>query len=120
LPDGFFEEAFGDTRLSFENDGRFEERYRGKTVFLSGTVKQAREIEDDNTVSVGPSTKATVTVAQIDNDLYGKTDIDAVVFLPAGSTKELDRGTQISFTGTLESIDPFMRNVWVTDARLQT
>jgi hypothetical protein len=119
LPDGFFDEAFGANRLSFESDGRFEEKLRGTKVRLSGTVKQAREVKDDNTVTVDPSTKATVTVAQIDNDLYGKTDIDAIVFLPKGTADKLARGSSISFTGTLETVDPFMRNLFVTDARLQ-
>lgn len=119
LPDGFFEEAFGANRLSFESEDDFEEQLGGTVVSLSGTVKQAREVEDDTKVSVGPSTKVTVTVAQIDNDLYGKTDIDAIVFLPKGNAENLDRGTHIAFTGSLETIDPFMRNLFVTNARLQ-
>jgi hypothetical protein len=117
LPDSFFDDVFGDNRLSFEADGAFEERFAGKTVTLSGSVKQAREVEEDATLATGPATKTVVTVAQIDNDLYGKTDIDAVVFLPAGTADELQRGEVISFTGTLATVDPFMRNLYVSGAR---
>jgi hypothetical protein len=117
LPDTFFDEVFGDNRLSFEADGQFDERFRGKTVTLSGPIKQAREIEEDATVTTGPATKAVVTVAQIENDLYGKTNIEAAVFFPAGTAAKLQRGEVITFRGTLEAVDPFMRNLFVTDAR---
>ncbi len=117
LPDTFFDDVFGDNRLSFEADGEFEQRFRGTKVTLMGPVKQAREIEEDTTVTTGPATKAVVTVAQIENDLYGKTDIDAVVFLPRGTADQLQRGDVISFSGTLATVDPFMRNLYVTDAR---
>ena len=117
LPDTFFDDVFGDNRLSFEADGDFEQRFRGATVTLSGPVKQAREIEEDQTVTTGPATKAVVTVAQIENELYGKTAIDAVVFLPRGSADKLQRGNVITFSGTLDKVDPFMRNLFVTNAR---
>ena len=116
LPDTFFDDVFGDNRLSFEADGEFEEKYSGKTVTLSGPVKQAREIEEDPNLATGPAAKAVVTVAQIENELYGRTDIDAVVFLPRGSAGKLPRGEVISFSGTLSGVDPFMRNLFVTDA----
>lgn len=118
LPDTFFDDVFGDNRLSFEADGVFEARFRGKTVSLSGSVKQAREIEEDTTVTTGPATRAVVTVAQVENELYGKTDIDAVVFLPTGTADQLQRGEVISFKGMLATVDPFMRSLYVTDARL--
>lgn len=118
LPETFFDDVFGDNRLSFETDGEFDERFAGRTVTLSGAVKQAREIEEDATVTTGPATKAVVTVAQIDNELYGKTDIDAVVFLPAGTADKLSRGDVITFRGTMATADPFMRNLFVVDARL--
>ena len=117
MPDTFFEDVFGDNRLSFEADGDFQDRFGGRTVTLSGPVKQSREIEEDTTVTTGPATKAVITVAQIENDLYGKTDIDAVVFLPSGTADKLERGQTISFEGTLATVDPFMRNLFVTDAR---
>ena len=118
LPDTFFDDVFGDNRLSFEADGEFEERFGGRKVTLSGSVKQAREIDEDTTVTTGPATKAVVTVAQIENDLYGKTAIDAVVFLPSGTADKLQRGEFVTFRGTLATVDPCMRNLFITDARL--
>lgn len=117
LPDTFFEDVFGDSRLSFEAEGQFEAKFAGRRVTLSGPVKQAREIAEDPKVTTGPATKAVVTVAQIENELYGKTDIDAVVFLPSGHADQLPRGKVVAFSGTLSSVDPFMRNLFVTEAR---
>jgi hypothetical protein len=113
LPDGFFDDVFGANRLSFESSGDFDQRLRGKQVRLSGTVKQART----ETEGGEPVTKATVTVAQIDNDLYGKTDVDAVIYLTSTATN-LERGQTVTFTGELDGVDAFMRNLFVRNARL--
>jgi hypothetical protein len=116
LPDGFFEDVFGVNRLSFESSGSFDEEIRGTRVTLSGTVKQAREQATDDTGQV--ATKATITVTQIDNDLYGKTDIDAIVQLPAGTATSLERGDSVTFEGTIDGVDAFMRNLSIGDAKL--
>jgi hypothetical protein len=39
-----------------------------------------------------------------------------VVYLP--DPIELERGSTVSFTGTADRVDAFMRNLYVTDARL--
>lgn len=116
LPAGFFDDVFGTNRLTFESSSEFEEHIRGTLVRLSGTVKHARDYEQDSDFGKGPGTKAVITVARIDTDLYGETDIDAVVQLPAGTTTALERGGTITFEGTLDKVDPFMRNFHVTDA----
>ncbi len=116
LPDDFFDNVFGANRLSFEDEGRFDEEFRGRPVRLSGIVKQVREVDQDSSVEVGEATRAVVTVAQIDSELYGKTDIDAVVFFPKGSAANLERGAELDFTGKLEKVDAFMRNLFVVDA----
>ncbi len=116
LAPNFFDDVFGANRLSFEDEGRFETEVRGATVTLTGTVKQASPYDGDDELSPQAGTKAIVTVAQIDNDLYGKTDIDAVVYLPGTTATDLDRGDTISFRGTIEKVDPFMRNVFIVDA----
>lgn len=118
LPDGFFDDVFGANRLSFESGDTFEKELKGTGVTLAGTVKQARDQDGQVDPSIGAATKAIVTVAQIDNDLYGKTDIDAIVYLPAGLASELDRGDSVAFRGTLDQVDPFMRNLVVIDAAL--
>lgn len=113
LPDSFFDDVFGANRLSFESSGEFDQTSRGKQVKLSGTVKQSRtETEGGESF-----TKATVTVAQIDNDLYGKTDVDAVVYLESTATN-LERGQHVTFEGELDGVDAFMRNLFVRNARL--
>jgi hypothetical protein len=116
LPDGFFNDVFGENRLSFESDDRFEREIAGSVVNLSGMVKQSNRYQDEPDATPASGVKAIVTVAQIDNDLYGMTDIDAVVYL--AGTDELDRGEHISFTGRLTGVDAFMRNLFIDDARL--
>ncbi|MEA2000828.1 MAG: hypothetical protein U9N84_02925 [Actinomycetota bacterium] len=119
LPDGFFEDVFGANRLTFEADSDLTEQIRGTLVTLSGSVKQAREYDQDSDFGDSPGTKAVVTVAQIDTDLYGKTTIDAVVQLPAGAATGLSRGTTVTVEGILDRVDPFMRSLFVTGARLR-
>ncbi len=116
LPPEFFDDVFGANRLSFEDEGRFEEEFQGKTVTLSGPVKQASPYAGNDDVAPYAGTKAVITVAQIDNDLYGKTDIDAVVYLVEAS--DLARGDNVAFRGNLEKVDPFMRNLFITKASL--
>ncbi|MCP4967567.1 MAG: hypothetical protein GY926_20325 [bacterium] len=118
LPSDFFDNVFGANRLSFEDEGQFDEKIRGTQVNLSGTVKQASPYAGDDDLAPTAGTKAVITVAQIDNDLYGKTDIDAVVFLT--SETSLDRGDTVTFTGTIEKVDPYMRNVFVTEAAVSS
>jgi hypothetical protein len=114
LPAGFFEAAFGTNRLSFEADKTFNDRLRGKTVTLTGPVKQTREVSIPAEQGDRLVTRVVVTVAEIRSELYGSTEIDAVVNLPPGL--DLDRGDEITFRGRLEAIDPFMRNLTVADA----
>lgn len=118
LPPGFFDDVFGANRLSFEDEGEFDDKIRGGQVTLSGTVKQASPYAGDDELAPTAGTKAVITVAHIDNDLYGKTDIDAVVYL-AGETA-MDRGDTVQFTGTIEKVDPFMRNVFITKASISS
>ena len=118
LPSDFFEDVFGENRLSFEDDDRCEQEFRGLQVSLSGTVKQSSPYSGDDELSPQAGTRAVVTVAQIETDLYGKNDIDAVVFLGNLASTELGRGDVITFTGQLEKVDPFMRNLFVVKGTL--
>ena len=110
LPKGFFDNAFGTNRLSFEEEGEFD-AIQGTQVTLQGKVKQSHPTRDE-----AGGTTAVITVAQIENDLYGKTDIDAVVYLT--ETVELPRSQTVVFTGTADKIDAFMRTLYVADASL--
>ncbi len=109
------DDLFSHNRLSFETGRRFDERYRGSPVKLSGRVKSAREYDHDLDFGDGPGAKAVVTIATIHHDLYGANDVDAVAQLPPGSAEHLRRGDQITFSGTLAKVDPMMRNLFVAD-----
>lgn len=113
-----FEEMFGGNRLSFETDDLFTEKYRGRTVTWEGTVRSSRPYDRDLDFGSGPGTKAVIAVASISSDLYGNTEIDAIVSLPAEPGRPLDRHDSVRFTGTLHKVDSMMRNVFVSDARL--
>ncbi len=115
-PDRMFQEIFGKGRLSFETDELFAERYKGRGVQLSGSVRSARPYVHDLDFGEGPGTKAVVTVAAITSDLYGNTAIDAVVALPPAMERDLERGRNVEITGTLARVDPMMRNVFLDNA----
>jgi hypothetical protein len=112
----FFDTLFASTLMSYETSRLFDERYRGRPIRWTGRVKQARRVEGDADLGPGAAIKAVVTVATIAHDLYGQTEIDAVVQLPAGAAS-LARGDELTFTGVLAKIDPLMRNVYVTGGR---
>ncbi len=113
-----FDAIFGGNRLSFESEAEFATTYRGRQVQWRGTVKAARPYEEDLDFGDGPGTKAVITVASIQSDLYGNTEVDAVVALPADQGAPLARGDVVSFTGTLHKADAMMRNIFVRDGRL--
>ncbi len=117
LPDNFFDDVFGANRLSYESDDRFDREIRGSQVTLAGTVKQATPYEADSDVSPPSGTKAIVTVAQIETDLYGETAIDAVVYLERAPS--LARGDHIEFRGEIDAVDAFMRDLIVTNAAIR-
>lgn len=113
-----FEQMFGGDRLSFESEGEFATTYRGRPVRWTGTVKSARRFEHDLDFGDGPATKAVITVASIESDLYGNTAVDAVVALPAEPGAALARGDVVTFTGTLDRADAMMRNIFVRNGRI--
>ncbi len=114
---GFFETLFASDRLSFETTALFDGQYRGRKVTWSGTVREVRSYRADLDFGDGPGLKAVVTVATVDHDLYGQTTIDAVIQLPPGGP-ELGRGRPVTVTGTLDRIDPLMRNVYLTEGEV--
>ena len=115
--DRFFEALFAANSLSFETTRLFEERYQGRSVTWTGRVKSWRRFDHDHDFGPGPGAKAVITVATIEHDLYGQTEIDAVVQLPA-SAASLSRGDTATVTGLLLRVDPLVRNVYVTGGRL--
>ena len=92
-------DLFADNDLSFETRSKFNAQYADTPVNWEGIVKQ---VDADRII---------VTVATIDHDLYGNTDIDVVISAPSGRHPE--EGEAVTVVGTLETIDPLMRNLFV-------
>ena len=116
--DEMAQELFADGGLSFEVAKRFDAAYRGRPVRWEGTIKSIRRYDHDGDLGRGPGTKAVVSIATIDHDLYGESTVDAVFGLPVGTGEGLARHDRVAFEGVLARIDSMMRNVFVDEARL--
>ncbi len=110
-------DLFAGDDLSFETLTKFNQRYRGLAIRWRGQVKEARPFRHDPDLGQGPGVRATVTVAQVDNDLYGNTEIDLVAGFPddAGQ-RPLTPGDVVVVEGTLSGCDPLSRNLFVENA----
>lgn len=115
----FAEEMFAGNALSFESKRIFDEKYRGASIRWVASVKSVSRVRERSNLGPEGATKLIATVARIDHDLYGNTDIDAVVVLPEGADAGLERDRRVTITGTLARVDPLVRNVFVTDAHLE-
>ena len=109
------QDLLGGRQLSFAVRDKFVANYAGGQVHWSGTVKSARAYETDHDFGRGPGVKAVVTVASLEHDLFGSTEVDAVVELPASGPVP-QRGDSLTFSGTLTAVDPLMRNFTVRNA----
>lgn len=109
-------DLFGERRLGFESEQRFDERYRDTTVTWTGTVQReggysaARMLGEEHTL-------VEVNVSTLEDDLYGTSSVDAVVALASG-TPMPERGDTITFTGTLVGIDALTKDLFVANAGL--
>ena len=112
------EEMFAENALSFESKQIFDERYRGASVRWTGSVKTVDRVHSDGDLGNEGDAKLVATVATIEHDLYGNTDIDAVVGLPPGAGANLRRGAEVTFSGTLVGVDPLVRNIFVARGTL--
>ena len=102
------EELFAGNDLSFETRSKFNSSYAGAKINWEGRVKQVRRVGDSVTV--------TVTVARVDNDLYGNTDIDVLVDTAAAGAP--GEGADVTVSGMLGRIDPLMRNIYVENGQI--
>ena len=112
------DDLFVSNRLSFETAEVFDEHYLGREVTWSGKVKSIRDYRTDLDFGPDRGSKAVVAIAEVDHDLYGVAEIDAIVQLPAGTAASFERGDQLAFSGHLLKADSMMRNIYVRDARL--
>jgi hypothetical protein len=94
------EDLFSGDDLSFETRSKFNAKYADARISWEGLVKK---VDADRIIA---------TVATVKNDLYGNTDIDVVVTNPAG--RRPAKGDTVTVAGTLETIDPLMRNLFVS------
>ena len=108
---------FGDQRLGFEVERVFNEDYRDATVDWTGAVQRdgslsaARRFEGEGHVIIE------INVATLEDHLYGKTSVDAIVAFPAGTTIP-DRGKTVRFSGRLIAIDALTKDLYVADGRV--
>ncbi|MFC2177391.1 tetratricopeptide repeat protein [Actinomycetota bacterium] len=112
------DDLFVSNRLSFETAEIFDEAYLGREITWSGKVKSIRDYRSDLDFGPGPGSKAVIAIAEVEHDLYGVSEIDAVVHLPSGTAARLDRGDPVTFSGRLLKADSMMRNIYVRDGRL--
>ena len=117
-PVAISQHLFGTNRLSFETDQLFEGEYIGRKVRWSGTVRRFARHSSDHDFEVGPLTKALIRVATVEHDLYGNTEVDAVVALPVNDEQRLEEGQEVTFTGELVKVDGLIRNLFVAEGRL--
>jgi len=109
-------DLFGGDRMGFETEERFSLAYRGRTVTWSGTVDSTRSFRSDSDFGSEPGTKATVHIGSLGDSRLVTSQVHAIVHLPADA--ELERNQEIEFTGTLVRVDRYMRNIYVSLARL--
>ncbi len=77
-----------------------------------------RDYRSDLDFGSEPGSKVVVALAEVEHDLYGMAEIDAVVELPPGSARRFKRGDLVHFTGRLLKADSLMRNIFVSNGRL--
>jgi hypothetical protein len=102
--DAMAKDLFGGDDLSFETRRKFNATYADAPIRWEGRVKATER------------GRLVITVATVNNDLYGNTNIDVVVDDPGGRVRS--EGETVTVSGTLESIDPLLRNLFVADATL--
>ena len=112
------DDLFVSNRLSFETTEVFDEHYLGREISWNGRLKSARDYNNDLDFGKGPASKLVVAIAEVEHDLYGVSEVDAVVSVPKGSAAHLKRGDLVSFTGKLLKADSMMRNIFVRSGRL--
>ena len=81
-------------------------------------MKSIRDYRNDLDFGPDSGSKAVIAIAEVEHDLYGVAEIDAIVQLPAGTAAGFERGDQLAFSGRLLKADSMMRNIYVRDARL--
>ncbi|VAW03669.1 hypothetical protein MNBD_ACTINO02-2606, partial [hydrothermal vent metagenome] len=106
------EELFLGTRVSFVVEEAFDTEYAGQRIRWQGPVISMRPYTSDHHFGETPGVKIVVMIAEVVHDLYGRTKIDIVAALPAG-TPLIDRGDPVTITGTLDELDVPKRSIYL-------
>jgi hypothetical protein len=114
------EELFAHKLTSFDVQRIFEEHFVGKNVAWSGKLRAVEKFSTDFVFGTTSGIKATFDIYELPASLYGERNVLAFVKFTeelADRLKDL-KGTSVAFKGQLFKVDGFMRNLFITDGRL--
>lgn len=99
----------------------FTERFRGSSVFWSGTLLNVRSFRFDLVFGNEPGTRAEFEVLDLESTQIGGRPMKAVVRFPPEAEDQLrdNMDRKLSFSGSLHSCDVFMRTLFVTNGHIQ-
>jgi|GEM_PF-3596599 len=97
----------------------FNERFAGKNVRWTGTLRSVETFSYDFVFGADPGVKASFEVYELSAALYGGRLVLAFVKFPEELAEDLRSkvGTSLSFDGTLSKIDGLMRNFFIDNGR---
>ena len=96
---------------------RFEEVYEGREVAWEGEVISVTRFHRDPDLGTEGGRRAVIRVHDLRWDLYGGSEVDAVVGLPERAAVTADERAR--FRGRLARVDFIARNLYVVDAELE-
>ena len=109
---------FGDRQLGFEAERTFNDEYLEAIVEWTGRVERQAGISASRRFEGEDHSVIEISVATLEDDLYGTTSVDALVAFPAGSEIP-ERGETVRFSGTLIAIDALTKDLYVADGRIE-
>ncbi|MEM7141164.1 MAG: tetratricopeptide repeat protein [Actinomycetota bacterium] len=108
------DDLFGAGRPGHEIEAVFEADYAGRPVHWTGEVEHSRGYRSDRDFGDEPGTKTTVRIGAIGSSALMSNRVKAIVDLPADV--DVERGDEITFSGTLLRVDRFTRAIYVEQA----
>jgi hypothetical protein len=107
-------------RSSVEVQRVFEEQYADRMVRWSGELERVESFASDFVFGTEPGTRAVVELYKVEQDYFGVHEVMAVLQLPPEAEEALASrvGERIEFEGRLVRVDPFVRNLFLADARV--
>jgi len=111
---------FSPRLMSRDAQALFETSYEGREVDWAGELKRVEPFSFDLVFGDQAGTRATFEIGEVGGELVFARTVQAIVQLPAESQAVLRAriGERLRFTGRLTRCDAFVRNLYVSDARL--